>query len=135
MAGPYVGFGATLLLGGVATTAIRDITGPGMTTTAIDVSTRAARARAFLPGMYDAGELTFDILYDPDAAAHISTAAGIVGLQQAATVVSCILTFPDSTPAVCTFTGFVTGFTAKAPMDDALTADVTIKISGAPVWT
>jgi hypothetical protein len=134
MAGPYAGFGATLSLGGVPTVAVRDINGPGMVTTAIDTSSRASKARTFLPGMYDAGELTFDILYDPDAASHIATAAGIVGLQQAGTVVTGILTFPDTSPATCTFTCFVTGTSIKSPMDDALTADVTVKISGAPVW-
>ena len=105
-----------------------------MSTTAIDASTRDSRARKFVPGMYDGGEMSFDIAYDPDAATHAATGSGLVALQLGSTVSSWVLTFPDTTPATCTFSGFITGFNVKAPMDDLLSADVTVKISGAPVW-
>jgi hypothetical protein len=132
MAGPYAGFATTLKIGSTAVVAVRDIAGPGISTTVIDASTRDSRAKAFLPGMYDGGEITFDIAYDPDTATHGAT--GIVALQLAGTVSSWVVTFPDTTPATCTFSGFVTGFSVKAPMDDLLSADVTVKVSGVPVW-
>lgn len=135
MAGPYVGFGALLSTGGVTVAGVRDIAGPGIKTTSIDVSTRDARARKFMAGMYDAGEVTFDVVYDPDAATHLATGVGLVGLALAGTTTAWVLTFPDAAPAAtCSFSGFISGFSAKEPMDGALTADVTVKISGVPLW-
>ena len=135
MAGPYTGQGATLKIGAVAIVAVRDISGPGWKTNAIDVSTRDSLARKFLPGMYDAGEITFDIVYDPDTATHAATASGLVALQAAGTVSSYVLTLMDTSPTIITFSGFVTKFDLKTPMDGAMTADVTVKISGIPVFT
>ena len=138
MATPYAGFGCVLQVKIVSTlttiAAVRDIAGPAVATNPIDASTRTARARAFLPGMRDSGEVTFDIAYDPDAATHAATGSGLVALQLGSTVSSWVLTFPDTTPATVTFSGFITGFMLKEPMDDLMTADVTVKISGVPVW-
>jgi hypothetical protein len=113
--------------------AVRDISGPALVTTAIDTSSRAGKARTFLPGMLDSGEVVFDILYDPDAAGHAAgVAGGLVKLQQDATVCDWKLLFPTATTVVgAAFSGFVTGFAAKMPLDDAMTADLTIKITGA----
>ena len=130
MANSYSGYATTLKLGGVVTVAVQDIAGPGITTNAIDVSTRDALARKYVPGMYDAGEVTFSVVYDPDTATH----AAIVAAQLAGTVLAGILTLGDSTPATITFSCFVTNFSLKAPMDDAMTADITLKVSGVPVW-
>lgn len=140
MAGPYSGYGAVLQVQIVATytpiAAVRDISGPAYKTTAVDLSSRDARARQFKAGMYDAGEITFDILYDPDANSHAAAVAGgVVKLVIDGTLSSYKLLFPDTSPAVATFDGFITGFAAKAPMDGALTADLTIKIAGAITWT
>lgn len=114
--------------------AVRDISGPSMATNQIDVSSRDAAAGAFLPGMYDPGEIVFDIVYDPDEASHSATGAGLVKLGADGTTVTWSLNFLGTTPAVCAFSGFITGFSAKEPMDGALTADLTIKISGALAW-
>ena len=126
----YSGFATTLKLAGTAVVAVQDISGPGISTTSIDVSTRDAVARKFLPGMYDPGEVTFSIVYDPDAATH----AALTTAQLAGTVQTCVLTLGDATPATITFSAFITNFSLKTPMDDAMTADLTLKISGVPVW-
>ena len=127
-----VTIGATLTTVG----AVRDVSGPSMATNAVDTSTRTARARTFLPGLYDSGEITFDIVYDPDADAHsASVAGGLVKLYQDQTVSAWKILFPTATTVVgMAFSAFVTGFQAKAPMDDAFTADLTLKISGAVTW-
>ena len=65
----------------------------------------------------------------------VSLAGGLVKLVVDGTVSNYRLYFPDATPQYAAFSGFVSGFTAKEPMDDALTADVTIKIAGAVTWT
>jgi hypothetical protein len=140
MATPYAGFGCVLQVKIVSTlttiAAVRDIAGPAVATNPIDASTRTARARAFLPGMRDSGEVTFDIAYDPDENLHsASVAGGMVKLQQDATVCDWKLLFPAETTVVgAAFSGFVTGFNVKEPMDDLMTADLTIKISGEVTW-
>lgn len=126
----YSGFATTLKLAGTAVVAVTDISGPGISTTSIDVSTRDAVARKFLPGMYDPGEVTFSIVYDPDTATH----AALTTAQLAGTVLAGVLTLGDATPATITFSCFITNFSLKTPMDDAMTADLTLKISGVPVW-
>jgi hypothetical protein len=135
MAGPYDGFGATLKIGATAIVAVRDISGPGVETDVINASTRDSRAKAFLPGMYDNGEITFDIAYDPDTATHGATGSGLVALQIAGTISSYVLTLSDTTPAVRTFNGFVKSFNLKTPMGDLMSADVTVKITGAITYT
>ena len=102
-----------------------------MTTNAIDVSTRDLRARKFLPGMYDPGEVTFDILYDPDAAAHTATAAGIVGLQQAGTSVTGIITFPDTTPVQVQINTVAPGMVAEE-IERQITFPVELAMGGMP---
>ena len=140
MAGPYVGFDCVIqqyITDAYYTIgAVRDISGPSMTTTAVDVSTRAAKARAFMPSMRDNGEMTFDILYDPDNAYHAAAVTGgLVKLQQDGTVGSWQLLFPTATTIeYARFNAFVTGFAVKASLDDALTADLTIKIAGEVTW-
>ena len=126
----YTGFATTIKFGGTPVVAVTDISGPGVTVNAIDVSTRDSLARAFKPGMYDAGEVTFSIVYDPDAATHQALTTAVL----AGSILACILTLSDTTPATITFSGFITNFAVKTPMDDAMTADVTVKITGVPVW-
>lgn len=126
----YTGFATTIKFGGTPVVAVTDISGPGITVTSIDVSTRDSLARQFKPGMYDAGEVTFSIVYDPDAVTHGAITTALL----AGTVLACILTLSDATPATITFSGFITNFSVKTPLDDAMTADVTVKVTGVPVW-
>jgi ABC-type phosphate transport system permease subunit len=130
MAAAYTGFPVTLKLATVQVVAVTDISGPGISVTSIDVSTRDLLARKFLPGMYDPGEVTFSIVYDPDTATHQAITTAIL----AGTILAGILTLSDATPATITFSCFITNFSLKTPMDDAMTADITLKLTGAPVW-
>lgn len=117
---------------------VRDITGPNLSTDVIETTSRdnANAYKSFLAGLRDGGEVTFDIVYDPDLTTHsASSAGGLVKLQQDGTLNNFKLTFPDSAPATTvTFAGIVTAFNPKSPMNDALAADVTIKVSGKPTW-
>jgi len=115
---------------------VREISGPAVSTTVIDVSSRAAIARTFLSGMQDSGEVTFDIVYDPDEAGHSATVAGgLVKLQKDGTASVWKLLFPVATTVVgATFSAFVTNFSLKTPLDDAMTADLTLKITGDVTW-
>ena len=136
MANKYLGFSVTLGVddgaGGYTTiAAVRDIDGPSLTTDSVEVTSRDStnRYREILAGMQDGGEVTFDIVYDPADATHNAT-AGLVFLQKNGTSKTYQVAFPGSIN--WTFTAIVTKFQVKAPLEDSLTADVTLKISGEP---
>lgn len=136
----YSGYDATLGVTSGTTYAtvgqVRDIAGPSLKMDPIEVTHRGSASwREFVAGLRDGGEVSFDLVYDPDLASHAAGAApGLPYLLAQGTLLAFRLSFPDTTPATLTFLGMVTGFEPKAPLADALTADVTIKVSGVPVW-
>src|SRR3972149_4510747 len=83
MAG-IVGFGAKLRRGGTAGTAVANITnirGPGLKADTIDLSAHdsASAYRDKGAGLLDAGQVTLDINFDPNAATHKNAAGGVRG--------------------------------------------------------
>lgn len=116
---------------------VRDISGPGVTADQVEVSHRDNTFRLYRAGMRDGGELTFDVVFDPDLASHDPTVANsLYDLLVDGTVATFRVTYPGASTATttATFSGFVSGFEITSPMEDGLTADVTIKISGAITW-
>lgn len=116
---------------------IRDISGPSFQQTSIDISNRSSRIRQFVPGMLDNGEVTFDVVFDPDLATHSPSATGgLITELTAGNLNSYRIAFADASPAnVASFSGFVTKLTSKEPQNDAMVADITLKIAGAITWS
>lgn len=83
--------------------------------------------RTFIGGMKDGGELKMSINYDPAVHGTIMTAIGADSTHE--------LTLTDAGAATVVFDGIITAFSVGAPMDDKLTAEVSIKVSGQPVVT
>lgn len=106
----------------------------GITREAIDVTSfasDAAGAKEFVPGeLYDPGELTLELIFDP-------TAANVPPiLTTPPTVNDVVVTFPNpGTNGVWTTSGFMTSFEYNDPMEDKMTATATIKFTGAIVET
>ena len=134
----YEGGGVTLAWdnsGGTSFTDIGQVVdygGPTLGRNSIDSTTRddTNKWRTFIKGWKDAGELTFGVALDPALASH-STAAGFLGdFLDDSTIPNWQITFPDSTTWECL--GFLTGSEPTGPLDDLLTADVSIKLSGEP---
>ena len=137
----YTGFAATFKteISSVYTTVaqVRDISGPSLNVDTVEVTNRdsSSQFKEYLAGNRDGGEVTFDLVYDPDATTHSASASGgLVTLLSAGTLNNFRVTFADSTPATATFAGLVTQFTPTAPLNGAQTASVTIKVSGAITW-
>lgn len=120
----------------VSVAQVRDVSGPSLSQDATQVTHRDGNKwREYVGGLKDGGEVSFDVIYDPDLATHGAAAApGFVYLLMQGTLADWQMVFPDPTNTTCTFFALVTGFEPGAPMGDALTGDVTLKISGAPVW-
>lgn len=98
----------------------------------IDVSHNesANRFREFIPGLRDGGEISFDILLDPDGT-DLDTLyndefnSNTVGNKK--------IDFADGSSFA--FAGFCTKIDADAPTDDKMVLSVTYKVSGKPVLT
>lgn len=110
-----------------------NIGGPALSREAIDATSMdsSGRWRQFIAGLRDAGEVTLELLFDPDNTGQQDLRNDLSTLD---TLKNYRITFPDATPTTVTFGGLITRFDPKAPMDEKLVASVTVKLSGAPTW-
>lgn len=116
---------------------VLDISGPGVQADQIQVSHRDSTWRKYLPGLVDGGEVSFDIAFDPNDASHdptVTTSMYADCINQKAGNYK--LTFPGAGTATttCILNAFVTKFETSEPVEDALTASITLKINGALTW-
>ena len=111
-----------------------DITSDEVEVTTLD---NTSGFREFLTTFKDAGELPITVVWDPALPTHGATGDGMWGLlnsQQVRPMKIEWATLP--VPYEATFDGFVKSFpTPAATPDDALTADVTIRVSGTVTLT
>lgn len=113
--------------------AVTSLGGPSLAVNTQDVTThdQATAFEEVVATIIRSGEVTLDIVYDPAAATHYASAGGVIYKLQNRQYTWFDLTFFSTYN--WTFSGYVTGFTPGAPVEGALTASVTIKITGVPV--
>ncbi len=123
-------FGTKLLRGAVEVAQVQSISGPGLALDTEDVTSHDS------PGGWEevvgtilrSGEISLDIVYDPKAATHKYATGGLLYDLVSRTPTTYTLTFPDSTS--WSFSALVVGFEPSAPVEGALTASVTLKLTG-----
>lgn len=118
----------TNLLGNVI-----DTTPPNPTRDIIDVTSSSSlnMAREFIAGLIDYGEVTIEMNWLPGD----STDALLRGIALERNPRTWKLTWTQMTPDVtCTFAAFLTGYERNSPMADKMTATLTLKVTGEPVW-
>ena len=123
----FVSTGITLTFESGFLAEIIDVTPPGASRPSIDTShmTSASNRRLFKPGkLVDEGEAEFMIGFFPGTTPPIDEAASEV-----------VMTFPDSAASVWTFDAFMTDYKPGAPLEDKMTATVTLKVTGLKVIT
>lgn len=88
------------------------------------------RSREFIPGLSDNGSITFTINWVPGSATDDMLVAAKADRSNR--------TFRIVTPAagdddgqMFTFPAFISGLSRAAPIDDRMTADVTLRVAGA----
>ena len=121
---------------------IRDLDGPAIESDQIEVSHRGQggtidRFRKYVAGLADGGEVSFDIVFDPDHASHDPVVTGsLYNLVETGEVNEFRITFPGAGTDITTvnFDAFVSNFEIGSPLEDGLTADITLKITGALTW-
>ncbi len=141
MADGYIGYGTRLeyqdssnwvLVGKVG-----DINGPSMSRDTVDITHQQSPGgyKQFLAGLADGGEVTFTINLDPSDTTH-NQSAGLLSIFSETQPRNWRIVTPVGTGTVnqyhaYTFSAMCTGFEMKFPVEDKISADVTLKIAGA----
>jgi predicted secreted protein len=105
---------------------VKDISGPGSEKDTIEATNHSSPDgyKEYIGGLKDGGEVTFDVNFVPDDALSQS----LLDEFEASVTADYRLLFPETSSM--TFSGFLTGFEVAAPVDDVLSASVTIKVTG-----
>ena len=115
-----VGTGITVVFGtsGFAMN-IMNVSGPSMSRESLETTHQGTTtARTFVPSsLYDGGEVTLDLQYDPDIAVPISGAVETV-----------TITWPSADTSA--FSAFVTSFEPTANLEEIEEATCTLKVTG-----
>jgi len=110
---------------------INSITGPGKTRATIDVTDLDSTGgyREFIAGFRDSGEITLSMNFTLDTYDDLNADFESDTLRTYQVVLS------DIGNTTFEFEGLVTSLGLAIPMDDKITSDATIKISGQPLLT
>lgn len=112
---------------------VRSLTGPSSVMSPIDVTNHQSTSgwREFVAGLLDGGQVTMELNYLPANATHKATSAsGFLDRFENKNIINFQLVFSDAASTTWTFTGYFDGMTPTAPIDGALTASVSVKITG-----
>lgn len=133
-------FGTTIGFGTPTPTNVANVTsiaGLDGDTEVIDVTSHdsAGRYREKIASFIDAGQVTLELNFDPNAVTHRATSGGILYLRSQGTVESWTISFPGTPAHEVTFDAFVKSAGFSAPFDDKLAMTVTLEVTGEPTWT
>lgn len=111
---------------------IKNVGGPNLQAQVVDVtnSDSANRTREFITGLIDPGDLTFLMNFIPGNSGQ----QGLVTDMKNGTLRNFQLVWPDADLTVCSLSARIVGFSPTANQDNAMEANVSLKISGFPEW-
>jgi predicted secreted protein len=136
--GTVVNFGTTT---GTTTTAtlanVTNIAGLDGETEVIDVTSHDSSGayREKVASFLDAGQMTFDVNFDPNSTTHRATSGGVMWLRDQRTIVPWKITFPGSPVHSVLFQGFVKSAGFEDPFDDKLALSLVVEVTGSATWT
>jgi len=123
----------TVLTVGSAIAQLTSISGPNISMDTIDMSSHdsADRAREFVAGMIDGGEISVE-----GNLTSANSAAALLALMAAGTVTSgATIAFPDPPNLTWEFDCLVTAVSTDAPYEGKISFSATLKVSGLPTLT
>ncbi len=128
------GDGVTPTEGFTTVAEVKDIDAPELSRSVHDVTHQQSPDgyNEKIGGIRDGGEVSFTLNFLPGNATQDAT-TGLISDLHTDTKRNYRLVFPDADGTTWTFPGLVTSFKAKAPVDGALEADVTVTVCGKPV--
>ena len=107
---------------------LRDITPPALTRNQIETTNQNDDDDSYVVGIRRRGDLTFNLGFLPSGAAH-GISSGLMKSWEDGQLDGWRVTFPDG--GVWIFSGYITNIAPTAPVDDGLTADVSIRPTNA----
>ena len=110
---------------------VTNIGGPELEQEAIDVSHHGLAWKEFVGGLKDGGEISIEANYLPADATH-DASTGILADLAAGTLRNFELVFTDTASTTWSFTALITRFAVGAPVDNKLSVNITLKLSGEP---
>ena len=111
---------------------VKDIEGPELELEAKEVTSHDSGGwREYISTLLTGGEVSFDLNFIPTHATH-SYSAGLVRDLVNRTKRNFQLVFPDSGTTTWQFAALVTGFKPSGPVEDELSAEVTLQVTGQP---
>jgi hypothetical protein len=119
-------YGTTLDIGG-AVAGVKSIDGPSLSREAIDVTSLTDSHKTKIVSRPNGGTVTAELLFDDTHYALLASLDATVTTADVPTPTACTITFPSGS---FSFDAYITGFQAKASGDDALTATITLEITG-----
>lgn len=108
---------------------VKDINNSGMAADTIDVTSHSSpnNYREFRSSLKDGGELGFDLIFDPE---DITSQAFLLGAFETQDLTAFRLVFATANSKTWQMNGLVTGFEVSNPVEGAIEASCTVKISG-----
>lgn len=113
---------------------VRDISGPGLSADTIDVTAHDSpgAVREFIKSLIDAGEVSFDLVWDPEDTAGQKVLLDRMLLVSDDAVHTYRLVFKTPNSKTWEFDAVVTGFEPSNPVEGEISASVKLKVSGLP---
>lgn len=117
---------------------IKDISGPNVSRGTIDVTSHSSpnNFKQYLSTRWEGGDISFDLLLDPQDAVHRRLIAKLGSGGAADATDTYIIRFPAAPGqakwSTWEFEGFLTGLPLNLPVEDAVMASVTIQMTAAP---
>lgn len=125
----YWGYEAVLNRDGTPIAQVSEtLDGPDMSTDKVETTHRDSnKKRTYMPGLQDDGEVSFSLIFDPSNAGH-DHVAGLIKLREDGESDEFSIEWPDGSE--WEFDAFVIEFNPSAPMEDAITATITLALTG-----
>lgn len=122
--------GTSFSIGTQVVGSLKSIGGVKVSADTIDVTTidNADGYKEFLGGFKDGGEVSLSGYFDYADAGQ----KALYTAFESGSVTECVITFPSAIGAKWTFDGVVTAYETGAELEDAVSFDCTVKVSGKP---
>lgn len=137
----YIGFG-TLIYGSTVTTSgttptavlalVENIDGPDASRGEIDVTTLDSTAKEYRVGPREPGSVSMTFVWDPVTPS--TGAQWVKNRYDDGKESRFSIEWPGSSDTKIKFNAYVTGFNPSFPLEDKITAAVSLKLSGAIEW-
>lgn len=108
---------------------VTSISGPDGSASEIDVTSLSSQAKEYILGLPDEGSVTLSTIVDHATTANQHSALWSARSSQSLRTFQIRLS--DSPQTTLTFAAFVSGFSHSLGVDDAVKADISLRISGA----